>query len=104
MSKKYPDYDKRYLITLNVYNHPIKFYNKKGTGLKTVKDYAEFINDNADLITEIYNYKDKLIKLGGGIKKNDLDTLLFDILDIKTSGKLDFYNESITSFKKYLNK
>lgn len=112
----YPKYDKRYLITLNLYNHdvPMKFKNKSGA-ITNIKDYNDFIIDNKDLIHKIYSVEDDLIRIGGALKKdfNTIDDVLNNILlkiltDKKQSsaGKFDayrfnddFYNQPIDKFK-----
>ena len=118
------DYDKRYLITLNVYNHEIPFYNRKGRGLTNISDYADFLKDNEELITEIFNNEDTLIRTGGKINETDkgFDMVLTEVLkgiinpkreisedemsddeyEFNEAGKLDFYERNIKEFKDFL--
>lgn len=116
MSKrqKYPEYDKRYLITLNLYNHDIPFKKPSAGKIETLKDYNDFIIKNKDLINTIYSAEDDLIKIGGALGKdyNTIDDVLNDILlkvlikPKEESGKFekelfndDFYNQPIKNFK-----
>lgn len=122
------DYDKRYLITLNVYNHEIPFYNRKGRGLTNISDYADFLKDNEELITEIFNNEDTLIRTGGKLDETDkgFDMVLTEVLkgiikpkhkdmyrdelsdddinveEFNEAGKLDFYERNIKEFKDFL--
>lgn len=111
--KKY-DYDKRYLITLNLYNHNIPFKKPSSGKLETIKDYNEFIMNNKDLIHKIYSVEDDLIRIGGALNEDydTIDDVLNNVLlkiltDKKVQGgqfddykfKDDFYNEPINKFK-----
>ena len=96
------DYDKRYLITLNVYNHEIPFYNRKGRGLTNISDYADFLKDNEELITEIFNNEDTLIRTGGKLDETDkgFDMVLTEVLKgiIKPKHKTlkDMYRDELS--------
>jgi hypothetical protein len=112
-SKDYPKYDKRYLITLNLYNHDIPFKKPSSGKLETLKDYNDFIVKNNDLIKKIWSVEDDLIRIGGSLKDdfNTMDDVLNNILlkiitKKEQSGKFDkelfnddFYNQPIKNFK-----
>lgn len=114
--KKRYDYDKRYLITLNLYNHEIPFKKPSSGKLETIKDYNEFIMNNQDLIHKIYDVEDDLIRIGGALNEeyNTIDDVLNNVLlkiltdkRVNNDGgkfdeyrfKDDFYNEPIKKFK-----
>lgn len=112
----YPKYDKRYLITLNLYNHQIPFKKPSSGKLETLKDYNDFIMKNKDLIKKIWSVEDDLIRIGGAMDKDFdriddvLNNILLEVLantpKQKTSGKFeakyfkdDLYNQPIRNFK-----
>lgn len=97
---KRPNYDKRFLITLNVYNHDIPFISRKGSGIETVDDYVNLIRDNKELIKEIYNSEKSTLKASG--LNDSLMKLLMNIVLSETndeSGELNFYKKKLEEFK-----
>lgn len=104
MSEKYkrPNYDKRFLITLNVYNHDIPFISRKASGIESVDDYVNFIKDNKDLIKEIYNSEKSTLKASGlndSLMKMLMGIVLDDEIKKEESGELNFYKKKLSEFK-----
>lgn len=105
---KKPNYDKRFLITLNVYNHNIPFISRKASGIDTVDDYVNLIRDNKDLIKEIYSSEKSTLKASG--LNDSLMKLLMNIVlndeikkedskELEESGELNFYKKKLSEFK-----
>lgn len=119
MNKKIEDFQSfaKELKPFRLYGEDIDFIVKKGGKIETKEDLNDFFNDNFDLLQLIFNYEDKLIRVGKGSGLHDdenikgmMKKLYRNIkkgvgedgcgFDEKKYKEKDFYNLPIIEFKK----
>ena len=104
------------LKPFKLYGQDIDFIVKQGGKIETKEDLNDFFNDNFELLQLIFNYEDKLLRVGKGsglhddenvkglmkklyrnVKKRNDNGCGFDEKKYKEK---DFYNMPIIEFKK----